>query len=247
MRGAYEHKRAQTRRRLVRAGMACFAERGAGATTVGEVAARAEVVPGTFYNYFPTKEALVAEVVDQLVGGMERSAQQIRAVAGDPADRLALAVVDLVESAGRDELFGRTFVEFARTDPELRRRVRAVIDGGIDDGARSARFALAPSVTVTDAVLGTVLEAMRSRLRGRAGEGSGEATAALLLHLLGTTDAAEVAAQADRHWSRSAESPSPGDTVTGRSGRVPTVPTVVTAPTVPTVVDSSPAQPSPTR
>ncbi len=195
-RGSYEQKRAQTRRRLVRAGMASFAERGAAATTVGEVAARADVVPGTFYNYFPTKEALVAEVVEQLVGGMERSAEQIRAITEDPADRLALAVIDLIEAAGRDELFGRTFVEFARHDPELRRRVRAVIDDGTTTGGATGRFAVAASATVTDAVLGTVLEAMQSRLRGRTGAGSGVATALLLLRMLGVDDAAAVAGRA---------------------------------------------------
>jgi AcrR family transcriptional regulator len=51
-----ERKRERTRQALVDAAYALFASKGFEATTIAEIAARAEVGTRTFFSYFPTKE-----------------------------------------------------------------------------------------------------------------------------------------------------------------------------------------------
>lgn len=74
-----ERRRAETRERILRAALDLFSERGVMATTVEDITNAADVGKGTFFNYFPTKEDILAhlcqlqmgkirEFVDQAVG-----------------------------------------------------------------------------------------------------------------------------------------------------------------------------------
>ena len=58
----------RTRRRLVEVGMALMAERGVYATRIEDITEKADIAKGAFYNYFDSKEALVAEL---LAGGID--------------------------------------------------------------------------------------------------------------------------------------------------------------------------------
>jgi len=55
--------KARTRERIVAAARRLFARRGLAATTTRELAAEAGIAAGTLFNYFPTKEALAAELL----------------------------------------------------------------------------------------------------------------------------------------------------------------------------------------
>ncbi|RDI49802.1 TetR/AcrR family transcriptional regulator [Nocardia mexicana] len=57
--GLRELKKERTRRALLRAAYRLFEEKGYDKTTTVEIARAAEVSPGTFFNYFATKEELV--------------------------------------------------------------------------------------------------------------------------------------------------------------------------------------------
>lgn len=57
--GLRERKKQATAERLYRTALALFRERGYDATTVEEIAQAAEVAKGTFFNYFPTKDAVL--------------------------------------------------------------------------------------------------------------------------------------------------------------------------------------------
>jgi AcrR family transcriptional regulator len=80
--GRRERHRTETRDRLFRAALALFAERGFLETTVEDITEAADVGKGTFFNYFPTKEHILAEFGGQRTAAVERALQEARATEG---------------------------------------------------------------------------------------------------------------------------------------------------------------------
>lgn len=67
-RGRPRTKPAELRREeLLDAGLKLFVDKGIGATSIDEIATAAEVAKGTFYLYFPSKEALLHAIQERFV------------------------------------------------------------------------------------------------------------------------------------------------------------------------------------
>ena len=121
-----ERKKLATRRLLRRAALDLVAERGLTNVTVEDIAEAAEVSPRTFFNYFPSKEAVL------FGGDPERAAELRERVAtgapGKPAlDALRVvlaqdseAMADELRSLGGDPADWLRRMKMARTDPHVR-------------------------------------------------------------------------------------------------------------------------------
>lgn len=84
-----------TRRRIVAAAMGLFRTNGFDATTTRDVARRAGIATGTLFNYFETKEALLASLAAEAVA-RGRAAFAKQEIDGDLAEELfALAAAEL--------------------------------------------------------------------------------------------------------------------------------------------------------
>jgi AcrR family transcriptional regulator len=82
-----------TRGRILLAGLALFAEHGFYGTSIRDIAAGAGVRSASLYAHFPSKEAILAELV--LVGHEEHHTRLVTALLGsgtDPRDRLTALV-----------------------------------------------------------------------------------------------------------------------------------------------------------
>ena len=202
--GEYTGKRAKTRDQLIRAGMTVVAEGGVENFAISDVAARAGVVAATFYNHFQNRADFTAALARELAGEVHLGAAAIRALEGDQAGRVALAVMGIVRRAETDRTFGAAFVAFAIGATDLTDRLREATRETLVHGVSSGRFdievedgALEDAV---DAVFGATLEAVRAQMLGRAHHQSAMTIAVLVLKLLGLTtdEAARVVGAARR-------------------------------------------------
>ncbi|HUO34545.1 MAG TPA: TetR family transcriptional regulator [Candidatus Acidoferrum sp.] len=73
-----ERHRTETRARLYRAALDLFAERGFMETTVEDITEAADVGKGTFFNYFPTKEHVLAAYGAERVARVEQALEEAK-------------------------------------------------------------------------------------------------------------------------------------------------------------------------
>jgi len=121
-----ERKKLATRRQLRRAALELVAERGLANVTVEDIAEAADVSPRTFFNYFPSKEAvLFGGEPDRAAALRDRVA---RLAPGAPAVQVLRTVMAQDAEAGAAELrlLGGDPADWlrrmkvARTDPHVR-------------------------------------------------------------------------------------------------------------------------------
>src|SRR2546427_7812995 len=86
--GRRERRAEETRERLFRAALRLFEERGFSATTVEDITEAADVGKGTFFNYFPSKEHIIAAFGQLQLGKLQ--AAVVAAQSGDLPTRQLL-------------------------------------------------------------------------------------------------------------------------------------------------------------
>ncbi|MET9274538.1 TetR/AcrR family transcriptional regulator [Kribbella sp. NPDC003557] len=119
--GLREVKRERTRRLIADKAFELFSDHGFGRTTVEQIAAAAEVGPSTLYRYFPTKEGLVLEFVDDCL------AEAVSWFHEQPSMELTDGLRAVIERV----------LEQLETNPD---RVRAVFDLAEQNGSVSAHL-----------------------------------------------------------------------------------------------------------
>ncbi len=138
-----ERNKYETRRRLLSAARTLFAERGVSGTTIDDLAEAADVSRATFFNYFPSKDAVVSALHDghmqklgALIDGLlEREMttnERIRLVLEDVTDathrfREYLRAGELERDPAREQISPE------RTE-QFHDQIRRVLDRGIADG-----------------------------------------------------------------------------------------------------------------
>jgi len=178
-------KRDRTRAQLLDAAVKVFASRGFEAGSIQEIAAVAGVANGTFYNYFPTKEAILeAAGVHFAVGHCER---------------IDACYPHITDGAERMAIGGRHYMQLALDQPELARfamsvalsskvwdeRIRPYIYADLMLGIKQKHFHVASRDAAMDMITATNFGAIRSLLLGKVGRSHITATAATILRGLG--------------------------------------------------------------
>jgi len=109
-----------TRTRILEASRSLLAEGGLEAATVKAICVRAEVMPGSFYNLFKSKEEAVLTVVRDAIAAVEP-------VAVGPEESVADLVNAFVRFVNTEPVIARVYLIMAVsggvTDPTIRKRV----------------------------------------------------------------------------------------------------------------------------
>lgn len=194
----YPRKRARTRNKLIRAAIDCVAQSGPDRLTVAEITGRAEMATGTFYNHFHSLDEIVDAVADQLGAAVEIAQQTLDLLERDPAARVAVGIHQMLRLASDDPASATAFVMLAGVRAGFRARIRAIVRATLAEGSESGRFGVEASSALVNAVVGTALQSMRSRVLGEVDDGEASEVVALVLGMLGldADEAAKVGAAA---------------------------------------------------
>ncbi len=122
--GRRARRRAETRERIFRAALRLFTERGFAATTVHDITEAADVGKGTFFNYFPTKEHLLAAFSSMQVAKLEAVLHDPAAQQRPAAQTLRRIVRALAEEPGRSPALVRAMLAGLLTAPAARALAR---------------------------------------------------------------------------------------------------------------------------
>ncbi len=221
-------KKARTRRQLVAAAIEVIGERGE-AFTISDVADRAGVSNGTFYNYFDDRDALIDAVVPEVLGTFATESA-ISIEEADPAVRFAtitaLALARAVAAPEATRVWLRfDAIQQAVTAGEVIAHLRADLRAGVSAG----RFTIADEDAALDVIVGAIVLASRHLVdRAEAADDTAEGSVgyrigvvAQLLSSLGiTTDEAATLAEAASR-AETADRPSPIDPTTDTTTPLP--------------------------
>ena len=72
-----EMNKLKCRRQILKASRRLFKEKGYEATMIGDVAAKAEISKATLYNYFPSKESLLAGTLEEEIDAARRLVEEM--------------------------------------------------------------------------------------------------------------------------------------------------------------------------
>src|SRR5437879_5990946 len=98
----------ETRKKVFRAAVDLFAQRGYAGTTVAEICKRAGVAKGTFFVHFATKDAVVSALVGIQTRATFRARQRVLDAGGSPLDALVATVLELGAQAGASREVSRS-------------------------------------------------------------------------------------------------------------------------------------------
>jgi AcrR family transcriptional regulator len=105
--GRRARHKADIRKRLFRAAIKLFASRGFTATTVEDITQAADVAKGTFFNYFPTKELLLADLMERRLDILRAARMEARETQLPLRDVLRRLLFAVMEEPGRSPAMAR--------------------------------------------------------------------------------------------------------------------------------------------
>ena len=158
-------KRARTRKELVTAAFHVFAEKGFDVPVVADFIAASGVSRGTFYNYFQTREEILAAVADELAREINALILPVLSDLRDPAERVAASARCFIGMAAGDPVRGAILVRMipiagGPLNEQMRRHAVAMFREGVSSG----RFKIESIQAAHDIGLGMVAMVVRTIL-----------------------------------------------------------------------------------
>ena len=161
-------KRARTRKELVTAAFHVFAAKGLDSPVVADFIAASGVSRGTFYNYFQTREEILAAVADELAREINALILPVLSDLQDPAERVAASVRCFIGMAAGDPVRGAILLRMipiagGPLNEQMRRHAVAMFSEGVSSG----RFKIESIQAAHDIGLGMVAMVVRTILGKR--------------------------------------------------------------------------------
>lgn len=159
--GRRERKKEETKLRIFLAAAQLFHDKGFDATTVDEIAERADVSKGTFFNYFPRKESLGYFLAEEWLGMIEHAVTE----AERPAEERIIELFSMgAESYGENRELARVVARYTMQQlcapseeaTATQRRLNAAFDAIWAQGRERGEFRADIEPMMARGVLGAV-------------------------------------------------------------------------------------------
>lgn len=171
--GRRERRKLDVTRRIRRAALELFHEKGYDATTVEEIAERADVAKGTFFNHFPRKDALLLDLGEEVLDRIEEKLGPVAGWEGSVEEQVLRFFLAISELAGRDRDLTRVMLVenmrncWMRSEPDpveirFHALLRDILDGARTRGELRAEADIPAAVKLLEALhFATVVDWLR--------------------------------------------------------------------------------------
>jgi AcrR family transcriptional regulator len=180
-------RREQTRSRLIEAARTLFARQGVERTRINEITEEADVGFGTFYNYFDSKDAILAAASAEVVERHGAALDRLTAPLADDAEVIAISVRHTARTVDIDPLWAWFAVRVGLYEERIAAGLGPRLARDIRRGMERGRFPKG-NITLLSHVIGAaVAVVLRGKLAGELGSDADQDLAALVLRVLGIT------------------------------------------------------------
>src|SRR5262249_17375360 len=154
----YQRRKERTRQELLTAAKTVLAKKGYHNAKIVDIAAAADIGVGTFYLYYPTKDALFLELVEETARALKAEIDHARAQVEDLAEKIHAANLAFFRFARDNRELLKIVFGHGNTFNELLRQIYAmfVSDAAdrVTEGAQREVFRPFPSQVVANALVG---------------------------------------------------------------------------------------------
>ena len=154
-------KRERTRRQIIEAAIEVMAEQGPAKAAVQEIAARAKVTTGTFYNHFTSKAEIVEAVAGWFSTTMLEAAQGAHLAFHTGAERIVDGCRRYLRIARESPPTAMLILELATTSPRMLKTIGKFVLADVRLGIQQREFTIFSEQAAVDLVHGYILLAMR--------------------------------------------------------------------------------------
>lgn len=188
--GRIARKRVIARGALIDAARTIIADKGIEAMTIRDVTDAADMGFGSFYTHFQTKEDLLEAVIEDTLVADADFVDDVIAKIDDAAEAQGKAWLYLLEKAVEDPVWGWFVVRTPMALQRLMQLFRLRMERDLSAGKRRGDFDI-PDLAAAEALIGGSLFALVSaRLSGDLTKAQSQQGVAMLLRILGMSDAA---------------------------------------------------------
>jgi TetR/AcrR family transcriptional regulator, cholesterol catabolism regulator len=108
--GRRERKKLEARRHILAAALELFREKGYDTATVEEIAERADVAKGTFFNHFPRKDSLLEALAEDVVVELFEDLGPVEGWEGTARDQVLRLYLRIGELVARDPELSKVMI-----------------------------------------------------------------------------------------------------------------------------------------
>lgn len=182
----FERRKASTRARIIEAAERLMRDRGVEAVNVTDITAAADIGHGTFYLHFKKKSEVLRPMIEQLSEGVHARIKRAAHGATDPGLRVAVSMRVFLRAIAEDPLWcwylsaGRSFCDLVA---DLERHPTDYVHEGVASG----RFDIPDTASMESFINSAVVGAINMIQDGADAERVADASAELVLRVLGVT------------------------------------------------------------